>query len=112
MRCFSNCITATGCGRYYGIRYGYAGLDPARRYEPLELSPGVVESIHKQGGSLLGTSRGPVPPETIVNFLRARDIGILLCVGGDGTLRCAHAIAAAAQAKEYPLARGGRPQDH
>lgn len=99
-----------GLHEVYGIRYGYAGLDPARRYEPLLLTPAVVEDIHKQGGTLLGTSRGPVPPDTIVNFLRARDIGILLCVGGDGTLRCAHAIATAALAKGYELAVVGVPK--
>src|SRR5690349_12823807 len=43
-----------------GIRGGYRGLDPSRGRPPLELTEERVEDIHKEGGTLLGTSRGPV----------------------------------------------------
>src|SRR5437870_8690711 len=41
-----------------GIRGGYRGLDPNRGKPPLELSEDMVEDIHKEGGTMLGTSRG------------------------------------------------------
>jgi 6-phosphofructokinase 1 len=75
-----------------GIRNGYAGLSPANGLEPVTLTPDYVHSIHQLGGTVLGSSRGPQDPATTVNFLEARGIDILFCIGGDGTQRGAHAI--------------------
>jgi 6-phosphofructokinase 1 len=93
-----------------GIRYGYQGLNPANGFEPVELTPRIVSDIHRQGGTLLGTSRGRVDPDVMVDFLVKRGIQILLCVGGDGGLRGAHAIAQAAIRKGYSLAVVGVPK--
>jgi 6-phosphofructokinase 1 len=93
-----------------GIRYGYAGMDPANGWEPLPLNAEMVEDIHRNGGSILGTSRGPVDPEVALDWLISRDIDILFCVGGDGTMRGAHALHLAAAARGYKLGVIGIPK--
>ena len=75
-----------------GYQYGYEGLNRERGVPPVTLTIGDVTGIHKQGGSFLGVSRGAEDPKVIVNTLVANDVQILFCIGGDGTLKGAHAI--------------------
>lgn len=75
-----------------GIRYGFAGLNPASGKPPVALKPEMVEEVHRQGGTFLGSSRGPQNVPLMVDFLQDREIDVLLCVGGDGTQRGVHAI--------------------
>lgn len=75
-----------------GVQYGYAGLNPENELPFIELTPEVVDDIHKNGGSMLGSSRGNQPVDIIVDTLERHNINILFCIGGDGTLRGAHAI--------------------
>ena len=82
-----------GVKTIYGIRYGYAGLNPKFGYEPVLLNPEVVDTIHAQGGTILGSSRGQQPTETIVDTLVRMNINVLFCIGGDGSLRCAGEVA-------------------
>ncbi|PIE56918.1 MAG: diphosphate--fructose-6-phosphate 1-phosphotransferase [Desulfobulbus propionicus] len=77
----------------YGFRYGYEGLNPAYYHAPMKLAPALVDGIHKNGGSMLGCSRGPQEPKVMVDTLVQLGIGILFTIGGDGTLRGAAAIA-------------------
>jgi 6-phosphofructokinase 1 len=49
-----------GVAEVLGFRGGYQGLDPARGAEPVVLTPSFVDTIHKHGGTILRTSRGPV----------------------------------------------------
>jgi 6-phosphofructokinase 1 len=81
-----------GVPRILGIRDGYQGLNPSIGKPPIELTGEYVEDIHKLGGTVLGTSRGPQEPGIMVDFLEAQRIDILFCIGGDGTQRGAHAI--------------------
>jgi len=81
-----------GVRRIRGVRMGYAGLNPARGLSMVDLSPAVVRHIHEDGGTLLGSSRGPQPVEVMVDTLVREDIRILFTIGGDGTLRGARAI--------------------
>ena len=77
-----------------GIRFGYAGLDPASGApEPMELGLEEVRNVHRFGGTMLGTSRGGRDPRVMVDTLVSRKIGLLLTIGGDGTMRGAHALA-------------------
>ena len=76
-----------------GYRYGYEGLNRERGIKPMTLHLEDVTDIHKQGGSCLGVSRGKEDAGVIVNTLEAHDVQILFCIGGDGTLKGAHAIA-------------------
>lgn len=81
-----------GVRTVYGIRYGYEGLNPKAGHPLLNITPDFVEHIQEEGGSVLGTSRGPQPAEVTVDFLQSKGINMLFCVGGDGTQRGAHAI--------------------
>ena len=76
-----------GVAEVLGFRAGYQGLDPTRSPEPLVLTPAFVDQIHHHGGTILGTSRGPVDMATAVENLIRRDVHILFTVGGDGTQR-------------------------
>ncbi len=80
-----------GVRNILGLKYGYEGLVPSM-HEPLELTPEFVEDIHKDGGTVLGTSRGPQDVSEMVDFLRNRKIDILFTIGGDGTQRGAETI--------------------
>ncbi|MGB5695768.1 MAG: ATP-dependent 6-phosphofructokinase [Polyangiales bacterium] len=81
-----------GVRRILGIRNGYRGLNPDSGLEPTFLTERFVANIHHLGGTVLGSSRGGQEPAIMVDFLEAREIDILFCIGGDGTQRGAHAI--------------------
>lgn len=81
-----------GVSMIYGIKYGYSGFIPEYNFPYIELNPDVVDDIHKAGGTILGTSRGNQSVETIVDTLERLNINILFTIGGDGTMRGAHAI--------------------
>ena len=66
-----------GAPRVLGFRYGYAGLSSKSGYEPLTLTPEVVDSIHEQGGTLLGSSRGPQEIDDMIETLIRYEIKIL-----------------------------------
>jgi 6-phosphofructokinase 1 len=76
----------------FGLRYGFKGLIASYRHEPVILTPDLVEDIHKDGGTILGTSRGPQSPPHMVDFLESMKINILFTIGGDGTQRGAMAL--------------------
>ncbi len=82
-----------GVEQVLGIRFGFQGLRVECEHPPLELSHDVVEGIHHQGGTILGSSRGHLDPKVSVDFLQREKIDILFCIGGDGTQRAAHEIA-------------------
>lgn len=75
-----------------GIRYGFEGFIPEYRHPVIDLTPELVESIHLLGGTILGSSRGKQDTGLIVDRLAKLKADILFCIGGDGTLRGAHAI--------------------
>jgi 6-phosphofructokinase 1 len=82
-----------GVNRIHGFRYGFQGFIPSYKHEIVDLTPENVRNIHNLGGSILSSSRGPQDPVEIVDCLERNNIQILFCIGGDGTLRGAHAIA-------------------
>ena len=77
----------------WGIRYGYSGLAENPEYPPVPLTPASVTDINQKGGTVLGSARGGPPVKEMVQTLARMDVNILFCIGGDGTLRGAHAIA-------------------
>jgi len=91
-----------------GFRYGYEGL--TSRHEPIELAPAVVSNIHERGGTILASSRGNQDVAEMTDTLARMRIGILFAVGGDGTLRGAHAIAEEARRRKLDLAVIGIPK--
>lgn len=101
-------LTLTLIQRYgvpvvYGIRYGYRGLNPRYGLSPLMLDENVVDSIHEEGGTILGSSRGEEDVDTCVDTLVRMNVNMLFCIGGDGTARGAHAVAEAAAKRKLPL---------
>jgi 6-phosphofructokinase 1 len=99
-----------GVPRIYGFRFGYAGLVERLGHEPLDLAPSGVNRIHEMGGSLLGSSRGPQDPAEMVDRLQRLGIRILFAIGGDGTLRGAHAISEEAARRGTPISVIGVPK--
>jgi 6-phosphofructokinase 1 len=82
-----------GVKTVFGFRYGYEGLAYRYGHAPLELTPEIVKDIHKMGGSILASSRGPQDVSEMVDTLERMKVRILFTIGGDGTLRGALAIA-------------------
>ena len=72
-----------GIKTIFGIRFGYAGLNPKFGYQPMMLDPDVVDTIHEHGGTILGSSRGQQPTEEIVDTLVRMNINILFVIGGE-----------------------------
>ena len=93
-----------------GIRFGYEGLQADQGRPPLKLTHDVVEDIHHRGGSILGTSRSLQDPRATIDFLANEKIDILFCIGGDGTQRGAHQIAAEVARRRLPMAIVGIPK--
>ena len=99
-----------GVERIKGIRYGFAGLDPAHGLSMVDLTPTSVRHIHEDGGSFLGSSRGPQPVEAMVDTLVREDIRVLFTIGGDGTLRGARAICSEINRRGLRIAVVGVPK--
>lgn len=101
---------AYGVRRILGFRYGYAGLVPRHEHVPLELTPDRVEPLHEQGGTRLGTSRGPQDVGEMIERLRELDIGLLFVLGGDGGLRGADVLHAEIARRGLPIGVIGIPK--
>jgi 6-phosphofructokinase 1 len=93
-----------------GVRDGYSGFSAEAPRPPLWLNSELVNNIHQLGGTLLGTSRGPVSPDIIVDFLQQRGINILFTVGGDGTQRGAHGVVEEIQRRGLKISVIGIPK--
>ncbi|MBK7766004.1 MAG: ATP-dependent 6-phosphofructokinase [Sulfuritalea sp.] len=99
-----------GVTEVLGFRGGYQGLDPASGREPLMLTPELVNRIHHIGGTVLGTSRGPVDVGVAVDNLIRRGVNILFTLGGDGTQRGGNALFQEARRRGHALAVVGIPK--
>ncbi|MBR1920369.1 MAG: ATP-dependent 6-phosphofructokinase, partial [Kiritimatiellae bacterium] len=99
-----------GVSNVFGIRYGYAGLNPGLGHEPLMLDADAVDTIHEAGGTVLGSSRGQQPADVMVDTLVRMNINVLFCIGGDGSLRCASDIAAEVARRGLKISIVGIPK--
>ena len=99
-----------GVRTIYGVRYGYEGLNPAMGHPLISITTDFVEHIQDEGGSVLASSRGPQPAPVIVDFLQAKGINVLFCVGGDGTQRGAHDIYLEVKKRGLPIGIIGIPK--
>ena len=114
----NNVIRSTVMELYYrygvknilGIKYGHKGLDPSFGYEPISLSPEVVFRIHDLGGSMLGTSRGEVDKEQMIDSLVKYGINVLFSIGGDGSQRGLHQLYKVAQKRGLKISFIGIPK--
>src|SRR5262245_59912760 len=101
---------AYGVKEVLGFRWGYQGLDPELGVEPLVLTHEMVDGIHLQAGTILGTSRGPVDKARAVENLIRRRVNILFTIGGDGTQRGAREFCMEAQRRGHALSVVGIPK--
>jgi len=99
-----------GVQEVIGFRGGYQGLDPSLGPDPIALTPALVSRIHQQGGTVLGTSRGPVDIGRAVDALIRRGINVLFTIGGDGTQRGGNVLFEEATRRGHPLAVVGIPK--
>ncbi len=99
-----------GVRNVFGVRYGLEGLVPDYGHEPLMLDPDVVDDIHQDGGTILGSSRGGQDTATIVNSLAHMNVNMLFCIGGDGTLRAARDIAEEVLRRKLAISVVGVPK--
>jgi 6-phosphofructokinase 1 len=99
-----------GVREIWGIRYGYAGLDPRNGIPPVRLNEEMVDAIQNDGGTLLGSSRERVDPAVMTDFLIQEKFDILLTVGGDGTMRGAVALTEEIQKRGIKIAVVGVPK--
>ncbi len=99
-----------GIKEIFGFRYGYKGLDPANGIEPVLLTHDYIKNIHREGGTILGTSRGPVDIKASVDNLIRQKINILFTIGGDGTQKGGYDLFREAQKCGHPLAVVGIPK--
>jgi 6-phosphofructokinase 1 len=99
-----------GVKEVLGFRGGYSGLDPVSGREPVQITPELVSHIHNEGGTILGSSRGPVDKTRAVDNLIARGVNILFTVGGDGTQRGGNDLYQEARKRGYALSVVGVPK--
>ena len=99
-----------GITRILGFKYGYAGLVSKYNHPVIELTPQSVSHIHLVGGTILGSSRGHQSVVEMVDTLEIMSINILCCIGGDGTLRGAHAIHEEIQRRQLKISVAGIPK--
>ena len=76
----------------YGIKWGYKGFYTDIEKNWIKLHPSTVSHIHKEGGTMLGSSRGGFDGDKIINALLEKGISQVYIVGGDGTHRGINAL--------------------
>ncbi|MFM8892593.1 MAG: ATP-dependent 6-phosphofructokinase, partial [Planctomycetia bacterium] len=99
-----------GVRHIHGFKNGYQGFVAKYGHDVVALTPALVSNIDEDGGTILGTSRGAQDPHAVVDCLERMNIGALFVIGGDGTLRGAMQIAAAAAERDSRIAVVGVPK--
>lgn len=93
-----------------GIPYGLEGFISKYGHQPVELTPEKVADIHRFGGTMLGSSRGPQPADEIVDTLERSNVNILFIIGGDGTMKAAESITREVQNRGLKISVIGIPK--
>lgn len=99
-----------GVKNILGFRYGYQGLVPKYGHEVVTLTPDTVTEIHKRGGSILSSSRGPQDIGVMTDALERMNVDILFTIGGDGTQKGALEIHHEARRRKSSLCVVGIPK--
>lgn len=103
-------IEGYGVKRVIGFRFGYWGLSNEGSRHAIELSRSTVEGIHRFGGTILGSSRGPQDAKEMVDTLQRLGVNVLFTVGGDGTQRGALRLYEEAKRRGANIAVFGVPK--
>lgn len=94
----------------YGIKYGFEGLVKEKGHDVINLTPELVKYIHLEGGTILGSSRGPQDVSKMVDRLEELKINVLYTIGGDGTQKGAMAIMKEIERRGLKIAVIGVPK--
>lgn len=94
----------------FGVRFGFEGLNPELGQPLFPLSPREVTDIHRLGGSFLGVSRGKQDVRVMADTLEREHIDLLFVIGGDGTLKGAHALARELERRRVRIGIVGVPK--
>lgn len=104
-------ISSFSVKRVVGFRFGYWGLSAAGRGTAMELThQSVAHQIHRQGGTILGSSRGPQKASEMVDTLVDLGVNVLFTVGGDGTQKGASVLYAEAKKRGLDISVFGIPK--
>jgi 6-phosphofructokinase 1 len=101
---------AYGVKEVLGFQWGYQGLVAGAADGPIRLTTQRVDGIQQHGGTILGTSRGPVDVKHAVDRLIQRKVNVLFTLGGDGTQRGARDLYLEAHRRGHSLAIVGIPK--
>ncbi|KAH7572202.1 hypothetical protein JRO89_XS04G0219300 [Xanthoceras sorbifolium] len=96
-----------GVKRVLGIDGGYRGFYAKNT---INLTPKVVNDIHKRGGTIIGTSRGGHDTSKIVDSIQDRGINQVFIIGGDGTQKGASVIFEEIRKRGLKVAVAGIPK--
>ncbi|XP_051119343.1 ATP-dependent 6-phosphofructokinase 6-like isoform X1 [Andrographis paniculata] len=96
-----------GVNKVLGIDGGYRGFYSKNT---INLTPKIVNDIHKRGGTILGTSRGGHDTMKIVDSIQDRGINQVYIIGGDGTQKGAALIYEEIRKRGLKVAVAGVPK--
>ncbi|MCL1818224.1 MAG: ATP-dependent 6-phosphofructokinase [Spirochaetaceae bacterium] len=97
--------------RISGIKFGFRGLLPEYNLPAIDMNKDVVSTIHKIGGTILGSSRGGGERvEDIVDTIERMNLNILFVIGGDGSQKGALDIATEIERRGLKIAVVGIPK--
>ena len=99
-----------GCRHILGIKGGYHGLSRTGFMDHMILDPFTVDDIHTRGGTILKTSRGTPSTSEMAEVLAASKIQMLFVIGGDGTMRGAHALTQELEIRGHQISVVGIPK--
>ena len=94
----------------YGIKWGYKGIytDVDQNWIPLD--PKRVKYIHKEGGTILGSSRGGFDADKMLDSLVSKGITQVYVIGGDGTHRGINELIKRAVERDIVISFAGIPK--
>ncbi|MCB0161684.1 MAG: 6-phosphofructokinase, partial [Caldilineaceae bacterium] len=102
-----------GVDRAFGCRRGWAGLAQGDWVDLTALTPAQLATLRLQPGAALAGGRVPLDDAALsaaLAHLRARGVGIVCAIGGNGTMAAAQRLEAAAHADGLPLRVVGIPK--
>lgn len=99
--------------RIYGARFGVKGLVQSDLTDVTDLTPSQLKRLRETPGAALGTSRycpDGADLKKLAETLRGHDIGSLLFVGGNGTMRGAEVVSAFCKSEGLSIRVAGVPK--
>lgn len=97
-----------GVRKIFGIKWGYEGAQSDEDW--IELTPEKVRDIHREGGTILGTSRCEFNAKSIADKLIKNGVNVYYSIGGDGTHRGLQSLADELNSRGIKISLCGIPK--